>query len=150
MRISRFKVPDITPPVADPSRIQELRAGNDVTLAATGILVSRALEAASLLASQGVDARVLNVAMIKPLDEETLIKAARETRAIVTVEEGIIYGGLGGAIAETVARHHPVPMRMLGFPGFCPTGSVPFLLEHFGLTAEGIAKAARDVLGSSS
>ena len=119
-----------------------LREGNDITLIAIGTLVSRALQAAELLAAQGVHARVINMASVKPLDNETVLRAARETRAIVTAEEAIVTGGLGGAVAELVSQHHPVPMRILGVPDLAPTGSAEFLLEHFGLTAQGIAREA--------
>src|SRR6202000_2580687 len=112
-----------------------------------GTMVSRALEAADLLEAQGVSARVLNVSTLKPLDEETLLKAARETGRIVTAEEAVIGGGLGGAVAETVSQHHPVPMKILGVPGFAPTGDTQFLLDHFGLNAQGIVEAAIGLLG---
>jgi transketolase len=90
--------------------------------------------------------RVINMSSIRPLDREAVVAAARETGAIVTVEEHTIYGGLGGAVAEVVVCTHPVPMRILGFPGeFMPTGSVNFLLEHYHLTPEGICAAALEV-----
>ena len=76
-----------------------------------------------------------------------MVDAARTTRGIVTAEEGLAAGGLGGAVAEIVAVHHPAPMRILGVPGvFAPTGSAEFLLEYFGLTAQGIENAALDLL----
>ncbi|MDT3378295.1 transketolase C-terminal domain-containing protein [Labrys neptuniae] len=152
MRVGRFKIPAVNGPGDDfqPGRIGTLREGGDVTLAAIGTMVSRALEAADLLATQGVSARVLNVSTLKPLDEETILKAARETGRIVTAEEAINVGGLGGAIAETVAQHHPVPMRILGVPGFAPTGDTQFLLDHFGLNAKGIVEAALALLGKGA
>jgi len=120
----------------------ELREGTDVTLIACGLLVCRALEAA-----KGVSARVLNMSTIKPLDREAIVHAARTTRGIVTAEEALIAGGLGGAVAEVLAVEHPTPMRMLGVPDtFAPTGTAEFLLEHFGLTAAGIEHAALDLL----
>jgi transketolase len=66
---------------------------------------------------------------------------------VVTVEEGVVRGGLGSAVAEVLCQRHPVPMRILGFPGFCPTGSTGFLLDHFGLSAAGIARAVLELLG---
>jgi transketolase len=106
-------------------------------------MVSRALDAAILLADKGIGARVLNMSTVRPLDREAIIEAAIQTGRIVTVEEHTIYGGLGGAVAEVVVANCPVPMRILGIPGvFAPTGSAQWLLEHFGLTAEGIAQAA--------
>ena len=149
MRIGRYKIPAVTP--EDHSfamgKADQLRDGNDVTLIAIGTLVSRALAAADLLAAEGIKARVLNMATVKPIDAEAVIAAAKETGRIVTAEEGILYGGLGSAVAEVTAQHAPVPMRMLGLPGFAPTGSVDFLFEHFGLTGAGIAAAARELLG---
>ncbi len=127
----------------------ELRAGanESVTLIANGLLVSRALDAARALAGQGISARVLNMSSVKPLDREAILDAARTTRGIVTAEEALAAGGLGGAVAEVLALEHPAPMRILGVPDtFAPTGTVEFLLEHFGLTAAGIERAALDLL----
>jgi transketolase len=124
-----------------------LREGNDVTLMTNGVMVSRALDAAESLAAVGVEARVLNMSSMKPMDLDAVVDAARTTRGIVTAEEALAAGGLGGAVAEIVATHHPAPMRILGVPGvFAPTGSAEFLLEHFGLTARGIHDAALDLL----
>ncbi len=126
-----------------------LRQGNDVTLMANGVMVSRALDAAKLLEAEGVSARVLNMSSMKPMDAEAVLDAARTTRGIVTAEEALAAGGLGGAVAELLALHHPAPMRILGVPDvFAPTGSAEFLLEHFGLTAQGIRAAALDLLGA--
>jgi transketolase len=125
-----------------------LRAGNDVTLMANGVMASRALDAAEKLAERGIDARVLNMSSMSPMDKEAVLDAARTTRGIVTAEEALAAGGLGGAVAEILAVHHPAPMRILGVPGvFAPTGSAEFLLQHFGLTAQGIHDAALDLLG---
>ncbi|GLS21748.1 transketolase [Labrys miyagiensis] len=152
MRIPRFKIPAVSPSESrfEPGRIATLREGSDVTVAAIGTMVSRALEAADLLAKQDVSARVLNVSTLKPLDEETILKAARETGRIVTAEEAVVGGGLGGAVAETVSQHHPVPMKILGVSGFAPTGDTQFLLDHFGLNAQGIVKAALGLLGKGA
>lgn len=128
-------------------RAAQLRDGSDVTLIANGVMVSRALAAAEVLAATGVQARVLNMATVRPLDEAAVLAAAATTGAIVTAEEHTIYGGLGGAVAEVVVSRHPVPMRILGVPGvFAPTGSATWLLEHFGLTTEGIIAAAQEVI----
>ena len=86
----------------------------------------------------------------QPLDNAAILAAARETRGIVTAEEATVHGGLGSAVAEVVVQHHPVPMRILGVPEFAPTGTTEFLLEHFGLTAAGIAAAARDLCGAET
>jgi transketolase len=84
---------------------------------------------------------------ISPLDIEAILSAA-ETGAVVTVEEASVRGGLGGAVAEVLATHRPCRMRILGFPGFLPTGSVQFLFEHFGLTPEGIVTAVTELLAA--
>jgi len=114
-------------------------------------MVSRALDAAESLARLGIDARVLNMSSMSPLDVDAVLDAARTTRGIVTAEEALAAGGLGGAVAEILAVSHPAPMRILGVPGvFAPTGSAEFLLEHFGLTAQGIHNAALDLLRKAS
>ncbi|MEJ5309000.1 MAG: transketolase family protein [Anaerolineae bacterium] len=150
LRISRMGVPVVH--AADYrfeiGKAVRLRDGNDVTLAACGTLVSRALDAAAMLAAEGIQARVLNIATVKPIDREAIIAAAVETGGIVTAEEHTIFGGFGSAVAEVVATTHPVPMRILGVPGvFAPTGSPEFLFEHFGLTPQGIHDAALELLG---
>ena len=151
LRISRSPVPQVHP---DDYQFQighavQLRAGDDVTLIANGTMVSRALNAAELLAEQGIQARVLNMATVRPIDRDAIISAARETRGIVTVEEHTVYGGLGSAVAEVVVQTTPVPMRILGVPGvFAPTGSAEFLFEHFGLTPANISQTALELLGA--
>jgi transketolase len=149
LRVSRFPVPEVHPPDYrfEIGRAAMLRDGEDVTVIANGTMVSRALEAAALLEAEGVSTRVLNMATLKPLDREAIVAAARDTSAIVTVEEHSIYGGLGSAVAEVVVGTQPVPMRILGVPGvFAPSGSTLWLFEHFGLTAAGIRAAARELL----
>ncbi|AXG82454.1 transketolase family protein [Streptomyces paludis] len=151
LRIPRFKVPDVIPPGAPfaPGRAVTLREGTDVTVIAIGTLVSRALDAARELAAEGISVRVLNTPFVDPLDEETVLRAAAETGALVTVEEATLSGGLGAAVASLVSQHRPVPMRLLGVNGFAPTGDAAFLLEHFGLTAEGIRRAVHQVLAAA-
>jgi transketolase len=149
MRIPRFKVPDVTPDGAPfgPATSVRLTDGDDVTIVAIGTMVSRALEAADRLREEGIGARVINTAFVDPLDEDAVLEAARETRAIITAEEATVSGGLGAAVASLVVEHQPVPMRLLGIRGeFAPTGSASYLLDHFGLNADGIVRAARDVL----
>ena len=124
-----------------------LHDGDDVTIIANGVVVPRALAAADLLAAEGVEARVINMATVAPLDREAVVAAATETKGIVTAEEAIVHGGLGGAVAEVVFQEAPARMRLLGFPGFCPTGSPTFLLDRYGLSPAGIAEAAREVIG---
>jgi transketolase len=148
LRVPRFKVPEVTPDDAplEPGRAITLNDGDDVTIVALGTMVSRAIDAAEKLRADGISARVINMPFVDPLDEATLLSAARETRGIVTVEEAITTGGLGAAVASLVAQHQPVPMRILGIPGFAPTGSTSYLLDHFGLTADGIASAAHELV----
>ncbi|OGO56600.1 MAG: transketolase [Chloroflexi bacterium RBG_16_72_14] len=151
LRTSRMPVPVVHPPDYRfrIGRAAMLRDGRDLTIIANGVMVSRAVEAAELLDSVGISARVLNMATLSPLDSDAILDAARATGGIVTVEEHTVRGGLGGAVAETVVTEHPVPMRILGVPGvFAPTGSPEYLLEHFGLTADGIRAAAIDLLSA--
>lgn len=148
LRIGRTKTPSVSPDETKAfafGKADIVRQGSSLTIVATGILVSRTLEAAEALSGQGIDARVINVSTIKPIDEGAIIAAARETRAIVTAEEATTEGGLGAAVAEIVVRHAPVPMRILGVKGFAPTGSASYLLDHFGLNRDGIVAAALEI-----
>ena len=130
-----------------PGRAVRLRDGDDVTLMSTGTTVIRALDAAEVLAAQGISARVLSLPTLKPLDEAAVVAAARDTGAIVTVEEALTVG-LAEAVAETVVRTQPVPVRFVGVPDtFAPTGSVEWLLDHFGINVDGIVAASLDALG---
>lgn len=151
VRISRMPVPALTraTPNFAIGKAETLRDGGDVAIIANGTLVHRALAAAEALAAEGIAARVVNMATVSPLDGDA-VAAAAATGAIITAEEGLASGGLGGAVAEYCARHMPVRMRMLGFPGFLPTGSAAWLMEHYGLTVEGIAAAARELLGAEA
>ncbi len=116
-----------------------LRDGKDLTLIATGLCVSGALEAAEKLAADGIDARVINIHTIKPIDAELLVKAAQETGKIVTVEEHSVIGGLGGAVAEVLSEQCPVKMLRIGMNDvFGESGPAVQLLEKYGLDAEGI------------
>jgi len=125
-----------------------LRSGKDVTLMAIGVMVKAALEAAELLAGEGIDCRVLNMASLKPLDEEAVLAAARETGAIVTAEDHLVHGGLGSLVAQTVVRRQPAPVAFVGMQDrYASSGRWDVLLEHYGLTPEKIAEAAREVLG---
>jgi transketolase len=149
LRIARVPVPQVH---ADNYKFElgkavMLREGKDITIIANGLLVSRALDAARALESRGISARVLNMSTVKPLDRDAILDAARTTRGIVTAEEALAAGGLGGAVAEVLAVEHPAPMRILGVPDvFAPTGTAEFLLEHFGLTTKGIERAALELL----
>jgi len=149
IRVSRMGVPDVMPEGYQfaPGRAVELRAGTDVTIVATGTAVTRALGAATLLEDQHIDARVLAMPTVKPLDGDALLAAAEETDGIVTAEEALT-SGLGGAVAEYLAPRRPTALRFVGVPDtFAPTGSVEWLMEHFGISAEGISAAAKEILG---
>lgn len=149
VRLSRLATPNFLPDDYrfELGRIATLRDGGDVTLCATGVCVIHAMQAAETLAGEGIDARVLNVSSIKPLDVPTLVTAARETGAVLTVEEHQKAGGMGSAVAEALVDHHPVPMARLGMQDrFGESGNGAQLLEHFGLTAPAIADAARALL----
>ena len=117
-----------------------MRDGNDVAIIATGILVSEAVKAAELLAAEKISARVINIATIKPLDEEIILKAARDCGKIVTVEEHNIIGGLGEAVCSLLAEKNPVPVKKIGVNDeFGHSGAAADLLKQFGLCAENIA-----------
>lgn len=149
LRLSRVGVPDILPldHVFEPGRANLLRQGGDVTLIANGTLTHRILTAADILAGQGIAARVLNMATVRPIDEAAIIAAAQETGAILTAEEHSVFGGLGSAVAEVVVDHAPVPMRRLGVPGvYAHTGSAETLLDDFGMAPAAIAEAARTLI----
>jgi len=121
--------------------------GSDLTIIATGYMVHKALEAAKLLKNEGISARVVNIHTIKPIDTELLIKCARETRAIVTVEEHSIYGGLGASVAEVIVRNYPVPMEIIGIQDvFCESGDYEQLLNKYGLSEENITAKSKLVL----
>lgn len=121
-----------------------LREGKDVTIVATGIMVDAALEAYNLLAEEGIKARVINIHTIKPIDQEILIKAARETGVIITAEEHNIIGGLGSAVCEVVSENHPVPVLRVGIKDvFGESGKPAELLKKYGLTAEDIVKEVK-------
>ena len=118
--------------------------GKDVTIVATGIMVAMALEARDLLAQDGIDARVINIHTIKPIDREIIAKAARETGALVTAEEHNVIGGLGSAVAEVLCEECPVPMERVGMKDtYGHSGTVPALLEAYGITPAAIVSAAK-------
>ena len=120
-----------------------LRDGKDVTVIATGIMVSKALAAAEKLAEKGIDVRVIDMHTIKPVDKEIIIKAARETKGIVTAEEHSVIGGLGSAVAEVTALNCPVKMAFVGQNDvFGESGKPDELLAKYGMTEEDIIKAA--------
>lgn len=124
-----------------------LKDGNDITLVGTGETVLHAFTAGKKLEEAGIHARVIDMHTISPLDTEILLKAARETKAIVTVEEHSIHGGLGAAVSEFIIQNHPLKMKILGIPeGDIVAGSSPEIFKYYGLDVDGIAKAAKELL----
>ena len=124
-----------------------LKEGTDVTLVGTGIMVSKAMEAADLLAADGISAAVVNISTIKPLDNALITEMAQKTGAVVTAEEHSIYGGLGSAVAEVLVETCPVPMARVGVEDkFGESGLPDELLEKYGLTAANIAAKAKVVI----
>ncbi len=124
-----------------------LKEGRDVTIVATGLMVHKALEAADILAKDNINARVVNLHTIKPIDKELLINCARETGAIVTAEEHSIYGGLYGAVSEVLSKEYPVPMSAVAVEDtFTESGDYERLLAKYGLTAENIVKKVYETI----
>ena len=122
-----------------------LKDGSDITIVATGLCVSQALEAAETLAAEGVSARVINIHTVKPLDEELIIKAAKETKMLFTVEEHSIIGGLGSAVCECLAENHPTKVVRIGMRDrFGESGPAAELIHKYGLDAEGIVKTVKE------
>ncbi len=149
VRIGRADVPTVTDKDTpfDMRKATVMRDGDDVTLIGCGIMVSKCLEAAEELAKHGIDARVINLHTIKPLDEKTIVKAARETGSVVTAEEHSVMMGMGSAVAMCLVENFHVPMKRVGIPDvFGESGACDELMERYGLTIENIVEAAHDVL----
>jgi transketolase len=149
LRLAREQTPILTtsdtPFEIGPAYV--FREGSDVTLIATGTMTYQALVAAESLSKDGINAEVIHVPTIKPLDAETILKSIKKTGAVVTAEEGQIIGGLGGAIAELVSEEHPVPLKRIGMKDhFGESGTPDELLIHFGLDAKHIRLAAHSVV----
>ena len=148
LRFGRFAVPNLTAEMPDYKfeigKGVMMKEGADVTIAATGYMVHVALEAAELLAAEGISAEVINIHTIKPLDTELLAASAKKTGAVVTAEEHNIVGGLGGAVCEALSGTCPVPVLRVGVEDrYGKSGKVPALLEEYGLTKENIAAKAK-------
>ncbi|MDK2799340.1 MAG: transketolase [Clostridiales bacterium] len=125
----------------------QLEEGNHATIIATGLMVPEALEAKKVLEKEGISARVINIHTIKPIDADIIVKAAKETGAIVTAEEHNIMGGLGSAVAEVLVEHYPVPMKRVGVEDkFGRSGTPAALLKMYGLTAENIVNKVKEVI----
>jgi transketolase len=149
VRLGRAAVPFIYDADADLKlgKGNVIREGKDITVVATGIMVNEAVMAADILAAEGISTRIIDIHTIKPIDEELIIKAARETGAIVTAEEHSVIGGLGSAVAEVTARNCPVKMAMVGQNDtFGESGKPEELKKKYHMTAEDIVAAVRSLL----
>ncbi len=151
MRFGRLAAPILNDPATYKFELGKgvtLRDGKDITIVATGLMVGEAVAAAETLAAEGISARVINIHTIKPIDEEIIVKAARETGKIVTVEEHSIIGGLGSAVCDVVSEKCPVPVTKIGVNDeFGHSGPAVDLLKEFGLSAENIVATVKKVLG---
>ena len=152
LRSSRVALPEIYPMDDCPFEIGKanvVREGDDLTIMGCGIMVASALDAAAELAGEGIEARVVDMHTIRPMDEEAITAAARETGAIVTAEEHLLQGGMGSNIARVVAANHPVPMRFVGLADVYTDSAAPEdLLVKYNLTAADIAQAAREAVAA--
>lgn len=148
MRFGRLAVEDINPAdyKFELGKGVQLSDGNDVSIIATGLMVEKALQAKEILASEGISARVINIHTIKPIDKDIIIKASKETGAIVTAEEHSVYGGLGSAVSEVVCENAPCPVKIIGTEKFGRSGKPAELFELYGLTAENIAEKAKEAI----
>jgi transketolase len=152
LRSSRVAMPHIYPDGDCPFEIGKanvVRQGDDVTIIGCGLMVAAALDAAVLLAKEGIEARVLDMHTVRPLDEAAIVAAAGETGAIVTAEEHFLHGGVGSNIARIVAQNRPVPMRFVGLADtYTDSGEPEDLLEKYHLTADDIVAAARQAVAA--
>ena len=151
LRLGRLGVPSVSPEgyKFEIGKGALLKDGNDIAIIATGLMVSKALDAAEELEKQGISARVINMASIKPIDKDIIIKAARETKGIVTAEEHNVLGGLGSAVAEVVVQNYPCKMEMVGVEDkFGRSGKPEELLGIYGLTSEHIVEECKRLLNS--
>jgi transketolase len=154
LRVGRPEVPKMYASGSVPFEIgkaNQLRDGSDLTIVANGLMVAPALDAALALAGQGINGRVLDSHTVKPIDRPALLKAARETGALVVAEEHLAHGGLGSVVAMTIAESQPVPIRFVNLGDqFAESGPPDALLEKFGLTAAHIVEAAKAVVAAKT
>ena len=148
LRFGRYAVPNLTAEMKDYKfelgKGVKMKDGSDVTIVANGFMVHVAVEAAELLSAEGINAEVIDIHTVKPLDTEIIIESAKKTGAVVTAEEHSIVGGLGAAVCEALCESAPVPVLRVGVEDkFGKSGTVPALLEEYGLTAANIAKKAK-------
>ena len=148
IRLARAATPVIHGPdyKYTPERSEVIRPGDAVSIIATGVMVSVALDAAELLAQSGIQARVVNMHTLRPTDEDTILAAARETGAVVTAEEHYIHGGLGSIVGQVLGQHHPTPIEMVALQGYGESGKPEELMAKAGLTPEGVRNAAEKAI----
>ena len=148
MRFGRLAVEDVNPAdyKFELGKGVQLKDGKDVSIIATGLMVQEALKAADAHAAEGINARVINIHTIKPIDEEIIINAAKETGAIVTAEEHYIMGGLGSAVTEVVCANAPCPVKIIGTDRYGCSGKPAELFKAYGLTAENIIVKAKEAI----
>ena len=149
IRLSRASTPVVHDPSYrfTPGHSERIREGKDLTIIATGAMVSVGLEAAELLAQSRVQARVVNMHTLRPTDEQSIVAAAQETGAIVTAEEHYIHGGLGSIVGQVVGQNHPVPLEMVALQGYSESGKGEELMARGGLSPQHVKAAAEKVLG---
>ena len=156
LRFGRYAVPNLTPELLPDYKFEigkgiTYREGSDVTIVANGYMVHLAVEAADILAAEGISAEVINIHTVKPLDIDLITASAKKTGAVVTAEEHSVIGGLGAAVCEGLSERYPVPVLRVGVEDkFGRSGQVPELLEIYGLTANNIADKARRALSLKS
>ena len=148
MRFGRLAVEDVN---GDDYKFElgkgvQLREGDDAAIIATGLMVGEAIKAHDMLKNEGINARVINIHTIKPIDEEIITKAAKETGAIVTAEEHYIMGGLGSAVAEVVCANAPAPVKIIGTDRYGKSGKPAELFEEYGLTAQNIVDKVKEAI----
>lgn len=148
MRFGRLAVEDVNPEDYnfELGKGVQLREGTDVTIVATGLMVQEAIKAHDMLKAEGISARVINIHTIKPIDEEIITKAAKETGAIVTAEEHYIMGGLGSAVTEVVCANAPCPVKIIGTDRYGCSGKPAELFVKYGLTAENMVAKAKEAI----
>ncbi len=149
LRLSRHKFPVVLDDqyIFRKGKAVTLTEGTEATIIAIGVMISRALEAINILNQEGIQVRLINMSTIKPIDQEAIILAAKETGAIVTAEEHSIIGGLGSAVAEVLSENYPVTLKRIGMRDcFGISGDADELLNYFGLSAQAIVSAVKEVI----
>lgn len=149
VRLSRCKFPVVfgSDYTFQKGKAALLEDGSDATVIAIGVMVNRALKAREMLKSEGISVRVLNMSTLKPIDQQAILAAAQETGCIVTAEEHSVVGGLGSAVAEIISEQYPVPLKRIGLNDcFGISGDAEKLLTHYGLTAESVVQAVKEMV----